>query len=156
MSVATALVRIFAAVLSLCACCAAGGGWQCENDFDCSLAGHCVGGECICDDGFVGAGCEHLNVSPNVTRTISGLPGATVPGTKINTVWGGHSLRDEAGLHWHWFGSVILDGGGLGDWSTNSAAGHAVGRDPVGLVLKEIVLRPNGDSTSWCGGSIHG
>ena len=98
---------------------------------------------CACDPGFTGDDCSRLSLqqsrctgpacsrcpgrttSPdggsvpacgNASRTIADVPGAHVDGTTINTVWGGHSARDDDGS-WHFFGSAIMDGGSLSRWT---------------------------------------
>jgi hypothetical protein len=140
---------------------------SCTGAADCSLSGQCVlvpptrpgrllaSGRCRCDAGFAGPTCASLDLRLNsTTRTLAGLPGAHVGGTVVNTVWGGHTVQDADGK-WHWFGSVIMDRKPLSAWEHDSAAGHAEGSDPSNLILKELVLRPQGGD-AWDAGSIHG
>ena len=136
---------------------------SCSKPADCSLAGTCLSHpeprRCVCDKGFTGPTCSALDLSPSgATRTIAGLPKFQLGNTTINTVWGGHSVRDAQGRP-HWFGSIILNGGGLGDWTDGSAAGHAVAKrtgDGTGpFKLTDVVLRPDG-GPGFDGGSIHG
>ena len=90
----------------------------------------------------------------NASRTIADVPRAHVDGTTINTVWGGHSARDDDGS-WHFFGSAIMDGGSLSRWTDDSCAIHGVGNSSTRFSLSNIALRPGGGD-AWDGGSIHG
>jgi hypothetical protein len=138
---------------------------SCTTPADCALAGVCnAGGRCVCDPGFAGADCSQLDVSGEASTTIAGLPGAVIGADTVGTVWGGHTLVDDAGAR-HWYGSAIIKNGTLLDWATSSAAAHAVdmshnhgngvtSTEP--LRLSSIVVHPSGDRSSWYGGSVHG
>ena len=39
-----------------------GGGAPCHDEADCSLAGKCVKGFCVCDIAWIGSSCQRLNV----------------------------------------------------------------------------------------------
>jgi hypothetical protein len=133
------------------------GASACSINLDCSLAGECVSSECICAKGWTGKSCASLKLgNASTVRSIGNLP-ATVNGTLIKTVWGGHSAMDEHGIS-HWFGSVIMNGGSLAGWSTESALGHAVASSPSGAyTLTDIAVSPHDSSAqSWDNGSMHG
>ena len=120
----------------------------------CSLAGDPKpDGSCQCDRGFRGVDCSALDTTGRAKVTLPGLP-AEVTHTKVGTVWGGHTARDPATREWHWFGSALRNGSGLGSWATDSAAGHGVGT-PTRATLVDLPLVPDG-GPGWYGGSIHG
>jgi hypothetical protein len=108
----------------------------------------------VCGKGWVGENCASLALGNTSIRSIANIP-ASVNGTVIKTVWGGHSVM-EHGLS-HWFGSVIMNGSSLSGWSTESALGHAVASFPSGTyTMSEIVVSPREGSQNWDNGSIHG
>jgi hypothetical protein len=37
----------------------------CETELDCELTGLCVNGNCVCDEGWKGPTCTHLDLVPN-------------------------------------------------------------------------------------------
>jgi hypothetical protein len=47
----------------------------CKDDWDCSLAGSCTGGACVCDPWTTGTNCSVLNLAPADPNNGLQLPG---------------------------------------------------------------------------------
>lgn len=102
----------------------------CTSDLDCSLNGICKDSTdgntiCLCDPAWRGTRCQYLNFAPASRNN----------GFRIeNTVtWGASILPDDRkdGV-WVAFAAKMVNGCGLGSWTTNSAIVVACANNPAG------------------------
>lgn len=109
----------------------------CANEEDCSLAGACVDGRCICDGWTHGDRCEVLNLLP-VDADAVGYRNAS----GFNT-WGGASIEGGDGKHYLFLSQI----GGrcplLGHWAVVSEGVRLVGATPNGPWSEPEVILPS-------------
>ena len=121
---------------------------HCISENDCSLAGACIAGACVCRAPFTGPSCTTL-----------ALGASPVPGTGgyVNSTawsWGGSPVEDEHGM-FHLFASQLSNGCGLLHYQTNSAVQHLTAQHALGpYFFRDTALarRPG----SWDAGTVHG
>lgn len=110
----------------------------CRDDMDCSLAGECVAGKCVCDGWSHGDHCEVLNLEPADPvaygyRNASGYHS-----------WGGASIQDPATGKWWLFLSLISGKCPLlGYWATYSEGVRLVSANPTGPWTWDAVVLPS-------------
>ena len=99
----------------------------CSDDFDCSLAGKCVSGACVCQPWTKGPDCAALNLTP--LKNAAALAPAVQP---VNnwTRWGS-SVAFESGQY-HLFSAEMADQCPLGVWGYKSQVIHSVSPSPLG------------------------
>lgn len=123
--------------------CASRKKFQCQNDWDCSLAGVCNAGTCDCDPWVEGEDCSYLRFQPVDRSKVGYLD------SKISS-WGGSVVRGSDGM-WHMFVSEILCDKddlyqtrcGLKGWQTNSQVAHVVSENVEGPYTRlGVVLSP--------------
>eukprot|EP00927_Polykrikos_kofoidii_P035261 TRINITY_DN2983_c0_g5_i1.p1 TRINITY_DN2983_c0_g5~~TRINITY_DN2983_c0_g5_i1.p1 ORF type:complete len:532 (+),score=71.79 TRINITY_DN2983_c0_g5_i1:217-1812(+) len=114
---------------------------KCNNDWDCSLAGECRQGRCICDAWTSGADCSYLNLLP-VNRSRIGYV------DERHTSWGGNAVLGSDG-QWHLYAAEIAcnaqDTGsrcGLSNWESTSQVVHAVSPEPDGPYIRRELTLP--------------
>ena len=121
---------------------------SCSTEDDCSLAGTCTAGACVCRVPFTGPTCATLALGA------SPVPGA---GGYVNATawsWGGTPIEDEHGV-FHLFASQMSNGCGLLHYQTNSAVQHLTAQYALGpYFFRDTALarRPG----SWDAGTVHG
>merc|ERR1712224_1052545 len=94
---------------------------------DCSLAGECANGKCVCDGWTHGDFCEILNLNPVDSRAF-GYRNASGYHS-----WGGASIQDPATGKWYLFVSQIKGKCPLlGYWSRLSEGVRLVSDHPTG------------------------
>ena len=100
------------------------GGAPCADEVDCSYGGVCnTSAVCDCDAAWTGPRCDLLNLqraSPHNGLQVSGYHS-----------WGGHSVRDDAGLY-HGFFSFMCRHATLSEWTTKSSIYRATATAPDG------------------------
>ena len=100
----------------------------CTDDFDCSLAGKCTQGVCVCQRWVKGSDCAALNLAP--LASADSLRSVVTPVGNA-TRWGGSVVAD--GGRWHLFAAEMSPlGCGLGVWTAKSRVLHAVGSSSAG------------------------
>jgi hypothetical protein len=107
----------------------------CASDHDCSLAGACTAGTCVCDAGWTGTHCSTLSLEP-------AEPGSGIDAWSNGTSsWGGVAVADpdRAGLY-HFFYSRFTGGCGLLCWVNVSECVRAVGPTPAGPFTDAAVV----------------
>ena len=103
---------------------------SCTSAVDCSLAGVCVAGACVCDKTWSGSSCAALNLLP--ANRSEGMHQPSYAS------WGGLPV-EEAGQFHLFFADFTLHCG-LGSWGTNSQVSRAVSDHPAGPYTKVEVL----------------
>ena len=106
----------------------------CDNDAACSLNGVCSAtGVCVCDAGWTGASCAHLDLDPADSRDgIIAWP---------NSSWGGVAVADpDDPSLFHFFYSRFVNGCGLLCWVNASECVRAVGPSPAGPFTDAAVV----------------
>jgi hypothetical protein len=68
----------------------------CQNDYDCSLAGTCTNGKCVCQPWVTGDDCAALNLKP--LKTKADLQGMVQPAGNWSR-WGASVVQDTDGVH---------------------------------------------------------
>ena len=133
---------------------------RCSTDWDCSLAGDCVSGACVCDAWATGDDCSYLNMLPVDPDRLGYLD-------PVHSSWGGTVLHSAKDKQWHMYMAEIdcpngtwgrpshpggpPSGGpgkaggqtrcGLGNWGGSSQVAHAVASHPAGPYQRqELVL----------------
>lgn len=109
----------------------------CTDDFDCSLAGKCVAGKCVCQPWTKGADCAALRLAPLKSAAV--LQSAVLP-VGNTTRWGG-SIAEEGGKY-HLFSAEMADGCTLGVWTFKSTVVHSVSSSPTGPFARVGVAIP--------------
>jgi hypothetical protein len=91
----------------------------CENNFDCSLGGHCNKdtGECNCSNEWTGEDCSKLALLP--AEIDNGFQPVN------STTWGGKILVGSSG-EYHLYAAKMAGNCGLHSWRDNSEVVHAV------------------------------
>ena len=109
----------------------------CADDVDCSLAGACVGGVCVCDGWTHGERCEVLNLLPVDADTVG------YRNTSGYNTWGGASIAGDDGKHYLFLSQM----GGrcplLGHWSVVSEGVRLVSDTPNGPWSEPEVILPS-------------
>lgn len=105
---------------------------------DCTLAGECVNGSCVCDGWTHGTRCNILNLEP---------ASATAPGYRNASgynSWGGASIQDPVTGKWYLFASQIAGKCALlGAWSVLSEGVRLVStQGPTGPWVFDAVVLP--------------
>lgn len=109
--------RVFLLV-ALAATCHGG----CRDDYDCSLAGSCRNGQCVCQSWVKGADCAALNLRP--LKSKAELQATVQPAGNWSR-WGGSVVDDGNGTH-HMFAAEMAFECGLNVWTSKSQVLHAV------------------------------
>ena len=115
--------------------------FRCQDDTDCSLAGHCdtTSGHCRCIAGFTGERCAQLDLAPRAAIAYTPLPNLT---SQINT-WCGSLMQDPAGL-WHGFFTTMLNNCPVVyTFYQNGVVTHATAASPFGPFTNASVALPN-------------
>ena len=100
----------------------------CTDDLDCSLAGACVAGVCLCEKWTRGHDCAELNLKP--LSSAKALTSAVVP-VDGTTRWGGSVVEDRNGT-FHMFGAEFANDCSLASWGHQSRVYHAVSDNATG------------------------
>ncbi|CAJ1938703.1 unnamed protein product [Cylindrotheca closterium] len=114
----------------------------CLTSVDCAMNGECIRhskdrqspGKCQCFDGWRGTTCEVLDLLPIAPQTA----GLQLPNHASS--WGGSVVYVDG--KYHMFASEIVNGCGLGYWTTNSQVIRAVSDHPNGPYVKQEVILP--------------
>ena len=108
----------------------------CASDWDCSLAGTCTAGKCVCDAWTSGSDCSYLKFQP-VRRSAMGYVDPSW------SSWGGNAVLGKDKM-WHLFMAEIGPAGrkGLGGWTSHSQVAHAVSQDPAGPYKRQALVLP--------------
>eukprot|EP00729_Bicosta_minor_P009536 gene9536-33631_t len=109
----------------------------CTTDWDCSLAGVCTDGKCVCDGWTSGSDCSYLNFQP---KDKSHGYGYIDPEWSS---WGGNAVLGKDN-QWHLFMAEIGPSGrkGLGGWQSHSQIAHAVSANPDGPYTRKSLVAP--------------
>eukprot|EP00041_Stephanoeca_diplocostata_P009184 m.139695 g.139695 ORF g.139695 m.139695 type:complete len:371 (-) comp17638_c0_seq1:179-1291(-) len=110
----------------------------CNSDLDCSLAGQCKSGACVCEKWTRGADCAELNLR-NLSSA-SQLQAAVQPVDGFTT-WGGSVVQDDDGLY-HMFSAIMADRCSLSVWTFKSMVIHSTSTTPTGPFTKVDVAIP--------------
>ena len=102
----------------------------CTSDTDCNLNGLCKSGSCVCDVPWKGDACGALDMRPAL-----GPHGDAYGVTPNVTSWGGNVVYFED--KYHLFVAEMVEGCGLGTWTTNSQVTHATASDVMGPYTKQ-------------------
>ena len=141
----------------------AGGPGPCSSADDCSLAGRCVSGRCICRAPFAGPACATLAFG-------GPSPAAGAYANASAWSWGGSPITAQRGEDrlYHLFTSQLTHGCGLLHYQTNSEVVHLTADRPEGpYAFRGVALAPRrappGSSSSsssssahWDAGTVHG
>eukprot|EP01043_Picozoa_sp_COSAG02_P051257 COSAG02_NODE_5373_length_4390_cov_3.127709_2_plen_494_part_00 len=108
---------------------------RCTKDWDCSLAGTCVSGKCVCDAWASGSDCSYLNFQPIDRKSGLGYIDPTW------SSWGGNAVLGKD-RQWHLFMAEIGPSGrkGLGGWQSHSQVAHAVSDSPAGPYKRKALV----------------
>ena len=124
---------------------------RCADDWDCSLAGDCVSGACVCDAWATGDDCSYLNMLPVDPTRLGYLD-------PVHSSWGGTVLHSAKDQQWHMLMAEIAcpnsswghptqpgkAGGqtrcGLGNWGGSSQVAHAVASHPAGPYKRKALV----------------
>lgn len=99
---------------------------SCTSASDCHLLGDCIGGKCICDEGWVGERCGQLDLAP-VDR--NERPGLAFP---ANATWGASPVKGKDGT-WRVAHAQMRSHCGIFQaWMTNSFIALSVSSGGVG------------------------
>ena len=109
------------------------GGAACHTDWDCTLAGGCEGGVCVCDAAFTGANCTYFDMLPT--------PGAAYNQTNASS-WGGRVNFDPVDAQWHLHASEFENGCGIDEWEPSSTIVHATSATMWGPYVRQGVVAP--------------
>ena len=93
----------------------------CTTDLDCSLAGTCTEGTCVCQPWTKGQDCAALNLVP---LEAEGMVQAAVQPAGNWSRWGGSVVKDDTGTL-HMFAAEMAFECGLGVWTAKSQVLHA-------------------------------
>ena len=113
---------------------------KCQSDWDCSLAGVCEDGSCVCDSWAEGDDCSYLSFAPVDPERV-GYNDAE------QSSWGGNALLGSDG-QWHLYMAEIacanasLARCGLGGWFTHSQVAHAVAPHVDGPYARRALVLP--------------
>ena len=108
----------------------------CHTEMDCSLAGECVDGACVCDGWTHGAHCEILNLEPAQTAHLG------YHNSSGWNSWGGASIEFDG--QWYLFASQIKGKCPLaGYWDGGSEAVRGVSEHPMGPFDEITTVIPN-------------
>lgn len=108
----------------------------CANAADCHLNGDCVGGRCACD--------SQWSASPDCSTMAFALQDkAARPGyyNATESSWGGNPVQDKDGKY-HLFHAQMLNGCGLGSWTSNSVVARSTAKTLNGPYSFEEVAVP--------------
>jgi hypothetical protein len=112
------------------------GATACTSPRDCSMAGTCVGGSCVCTAGFVGPTCGTLSLE----SFRCGAGGLCL--SNGSTTWGGSVLQADDG-RFHMYAAMMTENKTLQAWLTNSVVLHAVAAVAEGPYLpSDTALAP--------------
>lgn len=117
----------------------------CESAADCSMAGSCVSGSCLCEPGWKGSNC-HLLALGESYRCGSG--GLCMHGelNGVTATWGGEAVADDDG-NWHIYAAGFPNGT-LSVWLNDSVVVHAQASAPEGPYNPvDVALGPRGART---------
>ena len=131
-------------LLSAVACTA------CLTEDDCSLAGACVQGRCICRAPFTGPTCTLLATARSPVPGLGGYLNQSA------WSWGGSPIRGRDDGMFHLFASQLTNGCGLLHYQTNSEVVHLVSRAAAGpYTFRDVALARRGPG-HWDSGTVHG
>merc|ERR1712096_433303 len=113
----------------------------CKDDWDCSLAGTCEAGACVCDAWTSGEDCSYLNFQPVNGDALGYID-------EQHSSWGGNAVKGSDGL-WHLYVAEIScnseDTGtrcGLDGWMSHSQVAHVVSQAPDGPYVRQALALP--------------
>ena len=106
------------------------GGGACADSWDCSLAGECVSGKCVCDPQYTGSLCAVLRL-----RRARLGNGMQANGTHT---WGGHALKEPSSGKYVGFFSYMAGRCDMRQWATNSMIVRAVSDEPDGPFSQQL------------------
>lgn len=115
----------------------------CATAMDCSLAGRCVTGSCVCLMGFTGKDCGALDIAPTVEEN------GWQP--KGFSTWGGSPQR--IGDTYHLYASLNR-WGSVDTWPNSSVVVHATATSAVGPYGNHTVIVGNRSSDYFDGDAI--
>lgn len=114
--------------------------FTCQDSWNCSLAGECKDGVCVCDKPWTGSDCSQLSFKPAPISSC-GKACAYHAMDEKNTSWGGSVIKGEDGKY-YMATAEMANGCGLGSWTTNSQVAMAVASTPEGPYVKQQVVVP--------------
>jgi hypothetical protein len=132
------------AVLALAATLQLASAFTCSSQRDCSGAGQCVSGSCVCSPGFMGASCSALN---NATPPVVGSGFVSPTG---DHAWGSQVIKSPEDGKYHMLVSVYpgyLDF--FTSWLTAARIAHAVSDTPEGPFTQTGMALDYGAETDW-------
>lgn len=101
----------------------------CADDKGCNMAGECVAGACVCDQGWGGTSCQLLDLVPQASREAGAAYNSR---TSANSSWCIAPRRDPKDGRYHVFVSEMAPGCGLSTWLPGSRIIHATADTPDG------------------------
>jgi hypothetical protein len=117
---------------------------SCTSAFNCSGAGACVSGSCVCESGFIGPTCSMLD-----NRTALRVQSGFVPYSEGWWAWGSSVLLGDDGQY-HMLASVYpSDLNFFSTWLTRAQVVHASSPSPYGPFTLTGVALGYGDVNAW-------
>ena len=136
---------------------------SCHNNVDCSMAGQCTKGACICEKGWTGTSCQRINFGKarrcgNGGMCLNHTQGSTTSSpvytSTFTSTWGGETVQDDQGK-WHLFAAAFDKDSALQDWLNQSRVVHSISSSAQGpYFLHDIALGPRNQS-NWDGVTQH-